>query len=58
LPDQVFKEIADKLYALETKQRSEIPSAIAFRKDSSAYIYEGFMNDMKQILFNRAMAVH
>jgi len=45
----VFKEIADKLYALETN-RSEIPSAIAFRKDSSAYIYAGFMNDMKQIL--------
>lgn len=44
----VFKEIADKLYALNNN--TELPSSITQRKDSSSYLYAGSMNDMKHIL--------
>jgi len=45
----VFKEIADKLYALEIN-RSDVPSSITGKKDSSTYIYAGAISDMKEIL--------
>ena len=45
----VFKEIADKLYALEIN-KSDVPSSITGKKDSSTYIYAGAISDMKEIL--------
>lgn len=44
----VFKEIADKLYALQNN--TEIPSMMTMRKDSSSYLYAGSMSDMKEIM--------
>ena len=46
----VFKEVADKLYALQ----SELPlsATIVSRKDSSTYLFAGAMNDLKDILYS------
>jgi len=44
----VFREIADKLYALQTN-KNDVPFSIA-KKDSSTYIYAGSMTDIKQVL--------
>jgi cell division protein FtsI (penicillin-binding protein 3) len=43
----VFKEIASKLYALYVEKKN--PSLYAFAKDSAAYFYAGFTNDIKNI---------
>lgn len=45
----VFKEVADKLYALQSAQK-QLPYYIASKKDSSAYIYAGAMSNMKTVL--------
>lgn len=45
----VFKEVADKLYALHIN-KAEAPYQIASKKDSSTYLYAGAISDMKTIL--------
>jgi cell division protein FtsI (penicillin-binding protein 3) len=45
----VFKEIADKLYALDIKHQS-VESNYAVAKDSSRYFYAGYYPDMKQVM--------
>jgi cell division protein FtsI (penicillin-binding protein 3) len=45
----VFKEIADKLYALQAN-KNELPLNLAAKKDSSTYLYAGSINDIRQVL--------
>ena len=46
----VFKEVADKLYALHFNQE-DVPSNEIVTRDSSTYLYAGAMKDMKEVLF-------
>lgn len=45
----VFKEVADKLFALQAT-KDEVPFTIPSLKDSSTYLYAGATTDMKKIL--------
>jgi cell division protein FtsI (penicillin-binding protein 3) len=44
----VFKEVADKLYAMKVEKDS--PSSYAVVKDSSVYYYAGPTNDLKNVM--------
>ncbi|MEO7393832.1 MAG: PASTA domain-containing protein, partial [Chitinophagaceae bacterium] len=43
----VFREIATKLYAMYVEQKN--PSMYAAKKDSAAYFYSGYSNDIKNV---------
>jgi len=43
----VFREIATKLYAMYVEKKA--PSFYTITKDSSAYLYAGYTNDMKSV---------
>ncbi|MEO7393744.1 MAG: penicillin-binding protein 2, partial [Chitinophagaceae bacterium] len=43
----VFREIATKLYAMYVEQKN--PSMYAAKKDSAAYFYAGYSNDIKNV---------
>ena len=43
----VFREIATKLYAMYVEKKS--PSMYAAKKDSAAYFYAGYSNDIKNV---------
>jgi len=45
----VFREVADKLNALQS-QTDYLPANMVARKDSSAYLYAGSVEGMKQVL--------
>ncbi len=45
----VFKEIADKLYALHFNQ-ADVASNEIVKRDSSTYLFAGAMKDMKEVL--------
>ncbi len=45
----VFKEIADKLFALDINRQS-VESGYAAKRDSSRYFYAGYYSDMKEVM--------
>jgi cell division protein FtsI (penicillin-binding protein 3) len=46
----VFKELADKLYALNADKDGKAPQSIPVKKDSSYYLYAGAAEDMQQVM--------
>jgi cell division protein FtsI (penicillin-binding protein 3) len=46
----VFKELADKLYALNADKDRKAPQTIPVKKDSSYYLYAGAAEDMQQVM--------
>lgn len=46
----VFKELADKLYALNADKDRKAPQSIPVKKDSSYYLYAGAAEDMQQVM--------
>jgi cell division protein FtsI (penicillin-binding protein 3) len=49
----VFKEIADKLYAMYVKQPGNVPvqyAAVGASRDTSAFAYPGSQDELKQVL--------
>ena len=46
----VFKELADKLYALNADKDKKVQSFIPAKKDSSYYLYAGATEDMQQVM--------
>jgi cell division protein FtsI (penicillin-binding protein 3) len=45
----VFREIADKLYALQT-DKNAVPLQFASKRDSTTYLYAGSMNDIRHVM--------
>ncbi len=46
----VFRELADKLYALNADKDKTIPQFVPAKKDSSYYLYAGAAEDMQQVM--------
>lgn len=46
----VFKELADKLYALNADKDKTTPQFVPAKKDSSYYLYAGVAEDMQQVM--------
>jgi cell division protein FtsI (penicillin-binding protein 3) len=46
----VFKELSDKLYALNADKDSKVQPLDWLKKDSGVYLYAGATNDMRQVM--------
>ncbi|MBC8034751.1 MAG: transpeptidase family protein [Chitinophagaceae bacterium] len=46
----VFKEIADKLYALNIQNNTVLKRALNLKKDSTGFFYSGEVNDVKYVM--------